>query len=320
MAPEEEPREKRRKLLAKQDTGSVYGNTNGMPRAGNPGRVLHLGLANGELAHRIVVVGHHARAELLSTLLEPETGETSIFRLCSDRGFLTFTGQLQGKRLSVVSIGMGLPMMDFFAREGRAVVDGPMAVVRFGTCGCLQESVPVGSISVASGSILVQRNYDYFFRRQTVGKDDLEAEGERPYRISDLCRPDRELTEAIASQLRKDIGEEAVAEGVNVTADSFYGAQSRADLNFLDDNESLVSEVLRMHPHAVSMEMETFQLFHMAMSCQPLGSFRTAAAVVNVANRSTGQVVDHDKLQSAEREGGLALLRALAALPMENAE
>ena len=33
---------------------------------------------------------------------------------------------------------------DFFLREARAVVTGPMAVVRLGTCGCLQESVYLG--------------------------------------------------------------------------------------------------------------------------------------------------------------------------------
>ena len=33
---------------------------------------------------------------------------------------------------------------DFFLREARAVVAGPMAVVRLGTCGCLQESVYLG--------------------------------------------------------------------------------------------------------------------------------------------------------------------------------
>ena len=54
---------------------------------------------------------------------------------------------------------MGLAMMDFFIREARAVVRGPMAVVRLGTCGCLQASVKVGNVSVADGAALVQRNY-----------------------------------------------------------------------------------------------------------------------------------------------------------------
>lgn len=34
-----------------------------------------------------------------------------------------------------------------------------MAVVRLGTCGCLQDSVKVGNVSVADAAALVQRNY-----------------------------------------------------------------------------------------------------------------------------------------------------------------
>eukprot|EP00971_Amphidinium_carterae_P093869 1857395-Amphidinium_carterae.1 len=84
----------------------VYKDTNGMPRDGD-GRVLHLGLANGELSNRIIVVGHIARAELLAQFLEPEQPESQVFRLASDRGFTTFTGLFQGVRVSVISMGMG---------------------------------------------------------------------------------------------------------------------------------------------------------------------------------------------------------------------
>lgn len=66
--------------------------------------------------------------------------------------------------MSVVAIGMGISMMDFFVRESRAVVEPAtkMAIIRFGTCGGLAESCPAGSIVVADGSALVTRNPDYF--------------------------------------------------------------------------------------------------------------------------------------------------------------
>lgn len=38
----------------------------------------------------------------------------------------------------------GTPMMDFFVREARAVVRGPMTIVRFGTCGTFRKEVAVG--------------------------------------------------------------------------------------------------------------------------------------------------------------------------------
>lgn len=284
---------------------SVYEGTNAVPRSGTPGRVLHLGLTDGEIANRVIVVGHHTRAELLSQFLQPEDSG-SLFKLASDRGFLTYTGKFGGERLSVVSIGMGLAMMDFFLREARAVVAGPMAVVRLGTCGCLQESVKVGNVSVANGSALVQRNYSHF--------DSSSPAHAQPYTISELCLPDSELNSSVVSALQKAMSSDKVNEGTNITADSFYSSQGRFDPSFNDENDRLISEVLKKYPKAITMEMETFQLFHLARSCLPKGSMRAAAAVVNVANRPTGEVVGEEALRFAESEGGKALMKALAEL------
>lgn len=54
-------------------------------------------------------------------------------------------------------------MMDFFVREVRAVVEGPMAIVRFGTCGGLTDHSRAGTVVVATeGSSYISRNYDHF--------------------------------------------------------------------------------------------------------------------------------------------------------------
>ena len=51
---------------------------------------------------------------------------------------------------------------DFFLREARAVVTGPMAVVRLGTCGCLQESVFLGP----AGKLDIHKTPDGFQNQQ----------------------------------------------------------------------------------------------------------------------------------------------------------
>ncbi len=54
-------------------------------------------------------------------------------------------------------------MMDFFVRELRAVVSGPMAIIRLGTCGGLSLDAPAGSVVIASkGSVFVSRKWDEF--------------------------------------------------------------------------------------------------------------------------------------------------------------
>ena len=62
-------------------------------------------------------------------------------------------------------------MMDFFVRELRAVVDGPLAILRFGTCGGLSVDAPPGTVVCAShGAAFVSRNYDYFSDPRGAGE------------------------------------------------------------------------------------------------------------------------------------------------------
>jgi len=46
------------------------------------------------------------------------------------KGFTIYTGKKDGVDVSIISTGMGFPMMDFAIREARAVIDGTMAVIR----------------------------------------------------------------------------------------------------------------------------------------------------------------------------------------------
>jgi uridine phosphorylase len=69
------------------------------------------------------------------TTVNPTTGEAKaadpgLFALHSERGFLTMTGKYKGVPVSIISIGMGFPNMDFFVRECRELLEGEMVVVR----------------------------------------------------------------------------------------------------------------------------------------------------------------------------------------------
>ena len=252
--------------------------------------------ARNAVANRIVSVGHPQRAALIAEHLDDVR-----FTHASSRGFTTYTGTFEGVEMSVIAIGMGPPMMDFMVREVRNVVQGPMAVVRFGTCGGLREDVAVGTVAVASeGAVMVHRDYDAF----------MEGSGGGGYRVSGVCPADGELSALLRSELEAELP--LVAAGLNVTADSFYAGQGRHDPHFDDRNGSVVEELCAKHPSATSCEMETFQLFHLAR-CSRAGDskVRAAAAAIVVANRPTGAVADGSTVKNAERAGGLAALRAL---------
>lgn len=197
-------------------------------------------------------------------------------------------------------------MMDFFVRELRAVVDGPLAILRFGTCGGLSVDAPPGSVVCAShGAAFVTRNYDFF--------SDPRGAGE-PYQIHRISPADSTLSELYATKLRELIGAESVVEGVNVTADSFYSSQGRVDPKFDDHNEVLVRLIVDSVPNAKSMEMETYLLYHLANACKEK-TFVSAAAIV-LSNRHSGAVVDGTRVHFLEESGGKAALEALVAMPL----
>jgi uridine phosphorylase len=55
---------------------------------------------------------------------------------------------MQGVPITVIATGMGQPMLDFVTREARRVVEGPMAMLRYGTCGVIDSSCTAGDVIV----------------------------------------------------------------------------------------------------------------------------------------------------------------------------
>lgn len=59
-----------------------------------------------------------------------EDPTNKLFTVASERGFITYTGRFRGVPVSIVSIGMGYPNMDFFVREIRECVQGDLVIIR----------------------------------------------------------------------------------------------------------------------------------------------------------------------------------------------
>jgi len=228
-------------------------------------RVYHLGLRAGEVSNRIVTVGSASRAQTIASLFDESP---KPFKLSSDRGFVTFTGRYEGIPISVVSIGMGGPNVDFFIREVREILSGDMVVIRLGSCGCLTD-LPVGSFVIPKASIAVTRNYDYDF----FTGDSLEC----PYRISKPVSADPDLHFAVQKALEssRPIDSQAtiVANTVNASTDSFYSSQGR-QTSFPDHNTNLIEHLQSSTSDLATLEMETFHIFHLAASWP--GKFNTS--------------------------------------------
>ena len=169
-----------------------------------------------------MTVGSQQRASKIAAFLD---STTPISTITSSRGFTTITGTYNNIPVSIVAIGMGPSMMDFFVRETRAVVKGPIAIVRFGTCGGLAAEASAGVIAVATkGSGFVTRNPDAFVHRYGNENNNDDSFKNR-YIMSKIAPSEESLSNLVSSQLKEALGEEAVLEGANVTAESFYSSQ-----------------------------------------------------------------------------------------------
>eukprot|EP01123_Difflugia_compressa_P011716 TRINITY_DN4784_c0_g1_i1.p1 TRINITY_DN4784_c0_g1~~TRINITY_DN4784_c0_g1_i1.p1 ORF type:complete len:302 (-),score=38.33 TRINITY_DN4784_c0_g1_i1:96-1001(-) len=263
------------------------------------GKVYHLALKAGELANRILCVGDPQRAHSVKSLLdEPD----KTFTRSSTRGFLTYTGHYGGVPISIVSIGMGIPMMDFFIREARHIIEGPMCVIRLGTCGTPRHDVTVGSIVVASSSVCVTPNYDYW----SDGNDDNKI---NPYLISKPVKGDAEVLRLLISNLKVCINNYPIVEAEDVTCDSFYSSQGRIDNNFNDKNLGLINRIIETYPLAASIQMETFQLFHLARLSK--GSVVAGACAIVLAQRLKNDWLSLENKHMLEIKAGRACLETL---------
>ena len=136
-----------------------------------------------------------------------------------------------------------------------------------------------------------------------------------PYISSSIARSDQELTSLLFSEFNNlDDLKDRITKGINLTADSFYGSQGRIDDNFIDENIGIIDKLSSQYENAQSMEMETFQLLHLAY-CSKTPIFASSAAIV-VANRRTGNVIDGDTLNQLEISGGRAILEAITKLSL----
>lgn len=121
----------------------------------NPdGSIFHLHIKPEQLANKIILVGDPGRVALVASHFD--TKECEI----ESREFKTITGTYKGKRLTVVSTGIGCDNIDIVMNELDALANidfntryekdhlRQLELVRIGTCGGLQPYTPVGPMFV----------------------------------------------------------------------------------------------------------------------------------------------------------------------------
>jgi len=101
---------------------------------------IHIGAKPGDIAPTILLPGDPLRAKFIAeNLLEDAVCFNKV------RGMYGYTGRWEGKTVSVMGTGMGMPTLSIYAHELIREY-GVKTLIRVGTCGALQSELEIGDL------------------------------------------------------------------------------------------------------------------------------------------------------------------------------
>lgn len=244
------------------------------------GSIFHLHLKPEQLADKVILAGDPGRVSLVASHFESK--ECDI----ESREFHTITGTYHGKRISVVSTGIGCDNIDIVLNELDALANidfqtrtekeqlRELTLVRIGTCGGLQEYTPVGTFIASEKSIGFDGLLNFYSGRNDVCDLPFEEAFKQHMQWNpQLCAPyvidaDKETLERIA-------GNEMV-KGVTIACGGFFGPQGRElRIPLADPKQNEKVESFEYNGYRITnFEMESSALAglarlmgHKAMTC-----------------------------------------------------
>ncbi len=256
----------------------------------NPdGSVYHLNLRPEHIAHDIIFVGDQNRVEKITQFF------SSIEFSTQKREFKTQTGIYKGKRMTVMSTGIGPDNIDIVINELDALVNidletrkpkenlTKLNIIRIGTSGSLQENIPVDSFVMSKfglGLDNMLRSYridevsNAAIEEAFVKHTNWDSKKGRPYAI------------ACSQELEGKIESDKMHKGITATAGGFYAPQGRVlrleiqdpELNSKMDNFSFEETQI------TNLEMETAAIYGLSAL---LGHNALSLNAI-IANRASG--------------------------------
>lgn len=195
------------------------------------GSAFHLHLKPEQLADRVVLVGDPDRVSTVASYFDTQECEVS------SREFHTITGTYKGKRITVVSHGIGTDNIDIVLNELDALANIDFAtrtvkpafkqltLVRVGTSGGLQPFVPVGTYVAAEKSIVFDGVIYFYADTERVRDTNFEAalKEQLDWKLSGLSPYVVSADHSLIEQITRD----DIIRGVTIAANGFYGPQGR---------------------------------------------------------------------------------------------
>ncbi len=221
----------------------------------------HIEAEKGAIAKTVLMPGDPLRAQFIA-----EKFLDNYVRFNTIRNMFGFTGQYEGKPVSIMGSGMGIPSISLYAHELYSFY-GVENIIRIGSCGSYSESLGVYETIIASSA----------YSESSYAKCKFNDDSKVQY-------PDARLNQ----NLRKAADELGIRvhEGMIISSDVFYYED-----NVLDHVEKVVKE-----NNILAAEMEAYGLFATAKVLQ-----KNAACILTVSDN----IITHVETSSEERRSRL---------------
>ncbi len=275
------------------------------------GAIYHIDLRPEELADTVITVGDPGRVATIGRYFDRQELRRE------HREFISQTGYIGKKRITVLSTGIGPDNIDIVLNELDALVNidfetrtvretlTPLSIIRLGTCGSLQDDIPVDGL-VAGTYGLGLDNLLHFYRQETTDADQQLIQAFLTQtQLNSQSQP--YIAPAATSLLKHFV--DGFHQGITVTCPGFYGPQGRV-LRLGLQHPELVDRLtsFRFGQHRIAnFEMETSAIYglgkllgHHCLSLNVVVANRVAKAfsadgqkaVVNLVEKALG-IIEH---------------------------
>lgn len=255
----------------------------------NDGSIYHLNLRPEHIADTIILVGDQNRVDKITQYFD----EVEV--VIKKREFHTQTGTYKGKRISVISTGIGTDNIDIVLNELDALVNidfgsreikdqkTSLNIIRIGTSGSIQKEIPVDSIVISELAV----GFDsllHFYQSDEVQLQDFNAALEE--HLNTYSRNSKPYVVAADSSMVTKFNSEEVHLGFTGSNVGFYAPQGRVlRLPLRDDNmKDKLAQFSFKGKKITNLEMETSAIFGLSK----LLGHKALSVNAIIANRATG--------------------------------
>lgn len=257
------------------------------------GSVFHLHVRPEQQADKVILVGDPGRVALVASHFEEKEMEVE------SREFRTVTGTYKGKRITVISTGIGCDNIDIVMNEVDALANidfqtrtekqqlRSLEIVRIGTCGGLQLNTPEGTFICSEYSVGFDGLLNFYEGRNAVC--DLKMERALISHLGwtgNMCQPYPYVIKADENLVER-IAQNDMVRGITVACGGFFGPQGRQlRVPLVDPHQNEKIESFEYEGmHITNFEMESSALAGLAK----LMGHRATTACMVIANRRAGK-------------------------------